>query len=127
MHQDTRSVRLIAVFKRTFTKLNQTILNHALIIYSFNDLNAFRNPTSGQRGILAKWPKFRNTTERFVKFKESRRLQIGKHFRDSHCELWRKIETDALEYITEKKSSIAIPPTVNETANLGDSFYYNVF
>ena len=87
----------------------------------------FRNPTTGQRDVLPKWPQFKNTTEKFVKFKTTEHLEIGQYFRDKNCDLWKDIEMEALEYASEKKSSISQLPSGNETFGMGDSFYYNVF
>ena len=86
-----------------------------------------RNPTSGQRDVLPKWPKFKNNTEKYVKFKLTDNLEIGKYFREKNCDLWREIETEALEYASEKKSSISQLPVGNETFGMGNTFYYNVF
>ncbi len=53
--------------------------------------------------------------EKFVKFKTTEHLEIGQYFRDENCDLWRDIETEALEYASEKKSSISQLPSGNET------------
>ena len=87
----------------------------------------FRDPTTGQRHVLSKWPKFKNTTEKFAKFKVTEHLEIGEYFRDKNCALWRDIENEALEYVSEKKSSISQIPIGNETFGVKESFYYNVF
>lgn len=62
-----------------------------------------------------------------MKFKVADNLEIGQYFRDKNCDLWRDIETEALEYVSEKKSSISQLPIGNETFDMGYSFYYNVF
>ncbi|XP_028395425.1 acetylcholinesterase-like [Dendronephthya gigantea] len=87
----------------------------------------YGNPTAGQRNVLPKWPKFENTTGKFVKFKVMDNLEIGQNFRDENCAIWREIETEALEYESDKKSIISEFPSENEAFDIGESFYYNVF
>ena len=62
-----------------------------------------------------------------MKFKVTENLEIGQYFRDKNCDLWREIETEALEYASEKKSSISQLPTGSDGFGWGNSFYYNVF
>lgn len=87
----------------------------------------YRNPTTGQRRVLPKWPKFKNKTEKFLKFKVTDNLEIGQYFREKNCDLWRDIETEALDYVSDKKSSISQLPSGDETLDMGDNFYFNVF
>lgn len=96
------------------------------IFTDFRDFN-FRNPTTGQRSVLPKWPKFENTTGKFVKFKMMDNLEIGQNFRDENCDIWREIEKEAIEYASDKKSAISQFPSENEVLDMGESFYYNVF
>ena len=62
------------------------------------------------------WIRGRNATEKFVKCKLTDYSEISQCFRDKNDDFWREIEKEALEYASEKKSSISELPTESDTS-----------